>query len=178
MRHVALAALFVSVLAAAPAAAQSSWKIGVNAGATLPIGDAGDVYKTGFGGGVTIMRHTGSKLAFGVDAQLHRLGLSDEFSEVLDIDGNLTGAAAFGRLEYSVAPNVYLVGGAGLFRSEISSDDEILGGETVSGNTTDFAVQAGLGLNLGKAFFVEGKLINVFSDETARFIPITVGIRF
>jgi hypothetical protein len=175
MRKIALATLLVSALAAAPAAAQSSWKIGASAGVTLPIGDAGDVYKTGFGGGVSIMRHTGSKLAFGVDAQLHRLGLADAFDEILDIEGNLTGAAAFGRVDYAITPNAYLIGGAGLFRSEISVEDAEL---DISGSTTDFAVQAGLGLNFGKSLFVEGKLINVFSDETARFIPITVGVRF
>lgn len=156
------------VAAAAPLAAQDiGWTVGVNGGVTVPMGDAGDAYDAGFGGGVIIgMRPAQRGIGYGVEAQIHRLGIKD-------VDGNLTGFAAFGRLNFPVAEQVYLIGGAGAFRAETS-----LGSSNVKVTNTDFAIQGGLGVNFGRNLFAEAKLINVFGDESSQFIPITIGFRF
>lgn len=158
----------LAALAAAPAAAQSAtWTVGVGGGATLPIGDAADAYDTGLNLAITLgARPAGGGIGYGVEAQVHRLGTSV-------VDGNLTGFAGFGRLEFPVGSQLYLIGGAGVFRAETTLDAVDL-----TTTTTDFAIQAGAGLNIGRALFAEAKLINVFADDNARFLPITVGFRF
>lgn len=155
---------------AAPAAAQSGgWTIGVHGGATLPMGDAGDRYKTGFAGGVNMMmRPARGGIGYGVEAQYHRLSLQS------GVDGNLSGFAGFARLEYPVASQLYLIGGAGIFRSEYT----IEGPTGFEDTSSDFAAQVGAGLNIGRNLFAEAKLINVFGDESSQFIPITIGFRF
>jgi hypothetical protein len=166
-------AILVAALAlqAAPAMAQSGgWTVGVHGGATLPMGDAGDAFKTGFGGGVNIMmRPAGGGIGYGIEAQVHRLSLQD------GADGNLTGFAGFGRLEFPVASQLYVIGGAGIFRSESTIEGPLVELESTS---SDFAIQGGLGINLGRTLFAEAKLINVFGDESSQFLPITIGIRF
>lgn len=156
---------------AAPATAQSGgWTVGVHGGATLPMGDAGDLYKTGFGGGVNMMmRPTGGGIGYGVEAQYHRLSLQN------NADGNLSGFAGFARLEYPVASQLYLIGGAGIFRSELTIDGPIVNFKDTS---SDFAAQVGAGLNIGRNLFAEAKFINVFGDESTQFVPITLGFRF
>jgi hypothetical protein len=166
-------AILVAALAihAAPAVAQSGgWTIGVHGGATLPMGDAGDAYKTGFGGGVNMMnRPMAGGIGYGVEGQFHRLSLQN------NVDGNLTGFAGFARLEYPIASQLYLIGGAGIFRSESTFEGLIADTKVTS---SDFAAQGGLGLTFGRNLFAEAKLINVFGDESSQFIPITVGFRF
>ncbi len=158
----------VLMAAAAPLAAQDiGWTVGVNGGLTLPMGDAADAYDAGFGGGVIIgMRPALRGIGYGVEAQIHRLALKN-------VDGNLTGFAAFGRLNFPVAEQVYLIGGAGAFRSEATLDNT-----DVKGTSTDLALQGGVGFNFGRNLFAEAKLINVFGDDSSQFIPITIGIRF
>lgn len=175
MRKAAFAVAALSLVATAPVAAQSGFAFGVNGGATLPMGDAGDALKTGWGGGVTLMmRNPTSSVGWGIDAQFHRLSYDDILG--IDANANLNAYGAMARLEFTTGSNLYLIGGAGLFRTEVTADDDEPDfGET---NNTDFAVQGGLGLNFGRGFFVEGKFVNVFADESLQLIPITVGIRF
>lgn len=156
---------------AVPAAAQSGgWTVGVHGGATLPMGDVGDAYKTGFGGGVNMMmRPMRRGIGYGIEAQYHRLSLQS------GADGNLSGFAGFARLEYPIASQLYLIGGAGIFRSETTLKGTLADFKATS---SDFAAQGGFGLNIGQNLFAEAKLINVFGDESSQFIPITFGIRF
>jgi hypothetical protein len=176
MRKAFLAVAALATLATAPAAAQGGFKFGVMGGATLPMGDLGDAVKTGWGGGVTLMmRAPEAKVGFGIEAQFNRLAYKD----ILDVDPNATlnmyGAMA--RLDFAAGNAFYLLGGAGLFRSEITADDD--GPDLGDTNNTDFAVQGGLGFNFGPGLFVEGKFVNVFTDgDNTNFIPIVVGIRF
>lgn len=176
MRKAALAVAALTLVATAPMAAQSGFVFGVNGGVTLPMGDAGDVLKTGYGGGVTLMmRNPTSSIGWGIDAQLHRLSYED-IADV-DLNANLNAYGAMARLEFTTGSNLYLLGGAGLFRTEITDDES--GPDLGETNNTDFAVQGGLGMNFGRGFFVEGKFINIFTeDSNTQLIPITVGIRF
>lgn len=177
MRKVFLASLVLAAFTAAPAAAQGGLTFGLNGGVSVPIGDAADVVKTGFGGGATIMmRDPAGKLGFGIDAQWYRHAYDDALSDLLgaDLKQNLYGVLA--RLEYAPSPSLYLLGGAGLVRGEVTGTDDLPDfGDT---SNTDFAIEGGLGFNFGPGLYLEGKILNVFSDESQRFIPITVGIRF
>lgn len=176
MRKAALAVAALSLVATAPLAAQSGFVFGVNGGLTMPMGDAGDALKTGWGGGVTLMmRNPESSVGWGIEAQFNRLGYEDILG--VDPDANLNTYGAMARLEFSTGSSLYLLGGAGLFRSEVTTgDDSPDFGDT---NNTDFAVQGGLGLNFGRGFFVEGKFVNVFTEnQSTQLVPIVVGIRF
>jgi len=177
MRKVLLASLVLAATATAPAAAQGGLTFGLNAGATVPVGDAADIVNTGIGGGVTIMmRNPTGKLGFGIDAQFHRLAYKDVLGDVFgaDLTQNVYGVLA--RLEYAPSGNLYLLGGAGLVRGEVTGADDLPDfGETTN---TDFAIEGGLGFNFGPGLYLEGKILNVFSEESQQFIPITLGIRF
>lgn len=178
MRKAFLAVAAFASLATVPAAAhaQGGFKFGLNAGATVPMGDLGDAVKTGWGGGVTLMmRAPTAKIGFGIEAQFNRLA----YKEILGIDPNATlnmyGAMA--RLELAAGNAFYVLGGAGLFRSEITADDD--GPDLGDTNNTDFAVQGGVGFNFGPGLFLEGKFVNIFTEgQSTNFIPIVVGIRF
>lgn len=176
MRRELLAVTLLAATIAAPAAAQGGFKVGFQAGPSLPMGNLGDAVSTGIGGGVTLMmRNPSSKVGFGIDAQLHRFGYQEIAG--IDFDANLNAYGAMARLEFAAGPGLYLLGGAGLFRQEVTGGDDFPDfGETTN---TDFAVQAGAGFNFGPGIFVEGKLVNIFTEnEATRMIPITVGIRF
>lgn len=167
MKRALFASAILMAVAAAPAAAQlPGWSVGASGGVTAPVGDADDAFDVGFGGSVVFtLRPVGSRISYGVDAQYHRMDFAGG-------GGDLTGLAAFGRINVPVAPMLYLIGGAGAFRSELSFD----GGPDF--DETDFAVQGGVGLNIGRSLFAEAKLINVFADDSQQFIPITIGFRF
>lgn len=179
MRKAILALTVAATTAAfaAPAAAQAGLTFGLSGGVALPMGDAGDVLKTGFGGGAAIMmRDPAAKLGFGIDAQYYRFSYKDgTFADAISARQNLYGVMA--RLDYSTGGMIYLLGGAGLFRGEVTGDDDAPDfSETTN---TDFAIQAGLGLNFARGLFAEAKYVNIFSDPgNTSFIPITVGIRF
>ena len=177
MRKSILATLALAAVATAPAAAQSGFVVGLNAGVAVPMGDAGDVLETGFGGGATIMmRSPDSKVGFGIEASFNRFSYSeDALLEAFDARLNMYGALA--RIEFAASNNLYVVGGAGLYRTELTGDDDFPDlGETTN---TDFVIQGGLGLNFGPGLFAEAKYVNIFSDPSnTQFVPITVGIRF
>jgi len=179
MRKVILALTVAATTAAfaAPMQAQAGLTFGLSGGVALPMGDAGDVLKTGFGGGAAIMmRDPSARVGFGIDAQYYRFSYDDAtIGEALNARQNLYGVMA--RLDYSAGGTLYLLGGAGLFRGEVTGDDSAPDfSETTN---TDFAIQAGLGLNFARGLFAEAKYVNIFSDNSnTSFIPITVGIRF
>ena len=178
MRKAFLAVAAIASLATIPATAQAQggFKFGVMGGASLPMGDFGEFSKTGFGGGVTLMmRAPEAKVGFGIEAQINRFGVEDIGDIDVNATTNLYGAMA--RLEFAAGNAFYLLGGAGLFRTEVTADDD--GPDLGETDNTDFAVQGGLGFNFGPGLFLEGKFVNVFTEgESTQFVPIVVGIRF
>lgn len=183
MQKLILATAFLTAAAAttvvAPASAQaaSGLTVGLNAGIALPIGDASDVLKTGFGGGATItMRGPDARVGFGIDAQFYRFSFDDNtLGALADARSNNYGVMA--RLEFEASRPLYLLGGAGLFRQEITGDDDTPNFGSTS--NTDFAIEGGAGFNFSRGIYAEGRIINIFTDNSStRLIPITVGIRF
>lgn len=175
MRKAMMAAALLTVAVSMPAAAQGGWSFGFMGGVTMPTGDAGDNLKTGFNGGVLIgMRNPAGKVGFGIETQFHRHSYKDILG--IDIDANLNAYGAMARLDFAVAPTVYLIGGAGLYRTEITGDDDAPDFESTS--NTKFAWQGGVGMNFGPGLFVEGKYLKVSGDNGVSLIPLSVGIRF
>src|SRR5690606_41866020 len=102
---------------------------------------------------------------------------SDLFLGVVDTDLNLKSYGAMARIEFAAGEALYVIGGAGLFRQEVTGGDDLPDFEET--DNTDFAVQGGLGFNFGPGLFIEGKFINVFTENNStQMIPLTVGIRF
>ncbi len=176
MRNAALAVAALTLAAAAPAAAQSGFTVGLNGGVAVPVGDAKDALKTGFGGGVQLMmRNPAGKVGFGIEAEYNRLG----YKEILGVDPNasLNAYGVMARLDFALGNSLYLLGGAGLYRTEVTGGDDLPDfGDT---SNTDFAVQGGAGFGFGPGLFVEAKYVNIFTDNSSTsMIPITLGIRF
>lgn len=179
MRKAFLAGAIVALAAVTtPLTAQSSgsWELGLGGGATLPMGNAGDAYKTGYHGAALVgYRPASSKLWVGLDAQYHHFTQKAWLINVGDKNAN--SFAAFGRLNYDAASSVYLLGGLGLFRTK--NIVVVSGSAPFKETDSNMAAEAGVGLRVGKSLFVEGKLINVFvSNKNQTFIPITLGVRF
>ncbi|MGH7448988.1 MAG: outer membrane beta-barrel protein [Longimicrobiales bacterium] len=77
----------------------------------------------------------------------------------------------------SVGITPYIIGGVGLYNTEIDL------GAFGSGKETDMGVNVGAGVRLGLpglgGVFAEARLHNVFGDEDSyRFVPVSLGIRF
>jgi opacity protein-like surface antigen len=176
MRKAFLAVAALATLATVPVAAQGGFRFGVSGGATMPMGDLGEAVKTGWGGAVTLMmRAPEAKVGFGIEAQYNRFGYEDLGD--IDLNASLNTYGAMARLDFAAGDAFYLLGGAGLFRSEVTADDD--GPDLSETNNTDFAVQGGLGFNFGSGFFIEGKFVNIFSEgQSTNFVPINIGIRF
>lgn len=176
MRKILLGASALAALATAPAMAQGGFVFGVNGGVAVPMGDLADAVSTGWGGGVQLMmRNPDSKVGWGIDTHFGRFGFKD--LGPIDVNANLNAYGALARLDFAVGGAAYILGGAGLFRREVTGDDE--GPDLGETNNTDFAIQGGVGLNFGRGFFVEGKYVHLFTDGNAtQFVPITIGVRF
>lgn len=184
-------ALFVGFIAAlavtAPLAAQDadykmdgSWIVSLGGGVTLPVGDASDIFKTGYHGNATIgYRPSGSRLSFMVDAGFH----SADNKFLVGLDSTDTASSlgrseiltVFARFNYDLSPNLYFLGGVGVLRREFPVE----GSNLIFTNTdAGIAATGGLGLVLGKLLFIEGRVMHKFSDPSLTIVPITIGVRF
>lgn len=173
MRKAILAGVLVALVAVtAPVSAQStgSWQLGLGGGVTLPVGSASDAYKMGYHGTALVgYRPAASKIWVGLDAQYHH------FTEKT-VGASANSFAAFGRLNYDAAANIYLLGGVGLWRTE---SKYTVSGASFKATNSNMAIEAGAGVTIGKNLFLEGKFINVFaSNNHQSFVPITFGIHF
>ncbi len=184
-------ALFVGIIAAlavtAPLAAQDadykmngSWIVSLGGGATLPVGDASDIFETGWHGNATIgYRPAGSRLSYMLDAGFH--SAENKFLVGLDSTDTASGfgrseiLTVFARVNYDLSANLYLLGGVGVLRREFPVE-----GSNLIFTNTDAGVAAtgGLGLVLGKLLFIEGRVMHKFSDPSLTIVPITIGVRF
>lgn len=190
MRKVLFAGLLVALAVVAPLSAQNpsdgmasmtgSWVVSLGGGATIPVGDASDIFDTGFHGNATIgYKPANSSLAFMLDAGYHRA--ENKFLPGLDSTDTVVGTGnsniftAFARVNLDLSPNLYFLGGVGILRREFPVE----GSNAIFTNTdAGIAATAGVGFVLGRVFFVEGRVINMFGDTNLMIIPITAGVRF
>ena len=152
--------------------AQTSMSFGIAAGATIPTGDFGDFFDTGFHGMATL-GFTPAMLPFGV--RIDGMYNSLDASEGVDATAKVLGFSANGVLAMGgMVASPYLIGGVGFYNTDLG-----IGGDDSS---SDFGINIGLGarFNLsGFGTFAEIRFHNIFTeDESTRFIPLTFGIMF
>jgi hypothetical protein len=174
---VVVAAGAALVLSAASAQAQVSF--GVGGGLTLPLGDFGDVAKTGWHG----LANVGYDLPSG-------LGLRGDFYygqnnvDATGVDGKFKLAGGFGNVLYNFKTpgtvHPYVMGSVGFMNAKA---DLKSGGVSASDSETKIAFGGGGGIKFKVGsdanLFVEGRYITVnTSGSNTNFIPITVGVSF
>ncbi|MGV3709683.1 MAG: outer membrane protein [Gemmatimonas sp.] len=190
-RLVGVAALAAALPSVTSAQATSSKPIsvGVTAGASLPIGDFGDAYETGFtvGGHVLLAPASLSMLAFRGDVTYDRWSAKGIAGQVVDANNSTLGVMGNVILRSGSAMSIkpYAIGGLGLLSSKYSG--KIGNIEASLDRENNFGVQAGGGLEFalsGFTTFVEAKFVNAFAKDgngerrNANWIPVTFGIRF
>lgn len=179
----ALAVTFVASTASAQKARSSAARpvqFGVSAGATMPMGDYGDVASMGYHAqGSAEIAPKGMPVSWRADLVYDRhSGKEDAFGPNTEATFSTLGmavAAVYGFQTQSTA-RPYLLGGIGMYRS----GGEIDGTELEA--STDFGINAGAGVrfNLGQIrSFAEVRLHNIMTEGSAtRVVPITFGLVF
>ena len=176
MKRISLAAAIVT-MALAPAAtlpAQSAKAVslGLSLGASIPTGDFGDLYQTGYNGTVSlILNSVGTPLGFRVDGAFNSF---PDRSDLVVSRPDYRIATGNANLVYALPGQgirPYLIGGAGIYgqRPDISGADW----------TTDFGVNGGIGAAFqlsGFTTFLEARYHHIFSERTTSYIPINFGI--
>ena len=183
-RLVPVCALALGLVAAGTAGAQDlgatrAVSFGIAAGATMPTGDYGDFFGTGF----NVMGTLGVQPAFmpaGVrfDVAYHSLPGEDVFGEDGE-DATILSGTANVLLSVSNTGGMrpYLIGGVGLYRLDAGGDE----------TPTEFGLNGGGGIEFGLAgfsTFVEARFHSVFTDDEGEdfgnlnLVPIVFGLRF
>lgn len=156
---------------------------GASAGLSMPTGDLGDASNAGYviAGHVFYRPASIQALRFRGDVSFDRWGAKE------DVEGADASRRSFGFVAnalYDFASSAesgirpYVLGGLGLYNSKTSVE---FAGETVTGSATDIGLQVGGGLQFqlsGFSTFAETKYVNVFSDGSISWVPITFGVRF
>jgi opacity protein-like surface antigen len=182
MKRISFAIAAVAILAAtaSTSSAQSNKavSIGISGGASIPVGDFGDLYTTGWNGtGSLMFRSLGSPLGIRIDGMYNRLSVKDDVIGV-PFD-NVSIASANANLVYNLQGTgitPYLIGGAGAYW--LQGHGNGFNGDSQS----KLGVNGGIGASFqlsGFNTFIEARYHHVFTDENAtQFIPVTFGISF
>jgi len=171
----AFAAVIALGAASASAGAQYSsnpFQIGAAAGIAFPTGDLGDIANTGYNVTVALgYKPALNPIGVRIEAAYNQFGLKD-------VDGNVNIPAFTGNLVYSlpgISFSPYVIGGAGLYRTNVDID----GGGSAGENHFGFNAGGGIKIPISSSFetFVEARYSRVTVDNgSMSFIPITVGI--
>lgn len=177
-RALATAALVVAV--AAPAHAQTPFRLGLAVGPTFPTGDLGDGNEWGFHATASLgMRPLLSPI--GIRAELGYSdvggkGSASTSSDLRVLSGIVNAELGLGGL--GVKP--YLIGGLGIYNTKRDFENR--------DSETDFGLNAGVGAAfdlVGFGAFAEARFHRIFVGDDAdgntvntSFIPVSFGIRF
>jgi hypothetical protein len=155
-------------------------KLGAMLGGTLPIGDFGDGFDTGFHIGALgeFARPTWPVTIRG-EITYHRHGASD-------FDGNASILSFIPNVVFplgdpAATARPYLIGGLGLHRVSIDLDFDIPGVDDSASDTEfGFNVGGGFTFNLsGFETFVEARFHSIFTEgSSTNFIPLSFGFKF
>jgi opacity protein-like surface antigen len=169
-------------------------QFGISAGLTMPMGDVGDAFESGFNvtGHVWYRPGTFANLSFRGDVGFDRFQAKDIVLAGIRSKGTLTaigGVAnavySFPQTDASALLRPYVLVGVGLYntRQKVTlTVGEGGGTEEAEDTDTNFGLQGGAGLQFnlsGFSTFAEAKFVNVFTDgSSARWVPISFGVRF
>ena len=168
----------LAISLASPVGAQQTTRatFGVGGGVTIPTGDFGDGFKTGWHGLVNVGFRFPIAIGLRIDGYYGENNLDD--GGVVDGKAKLLGGLAGATYEFRMATGrvtPYVIGNVGYFNQKFDSD---LG----DSDESDFAVGGGGGINFGLGSinaFVEGRYLTILSEgPNTDFVPITVGVRF
>lgn len=157
---------------------------GVMGGLSMPMGNLGDFYDSGYNiTGNVYFTPSASRFMIRGDVGYDSFGgqsiagVGSADLSVLSASGNVIFPLRSNMAEGSIRP--YLIAGGGAYRSSFKGD--ILGASDSESNT-DLGIAVGGGLEFklaGFSTFAEARFTNLFNDgDSARWIPITFGIRF
>jgi opacity protein-like surface antigen len=168
------AAVFMTaVMSASVVEAQSPIRFGLAGGLSMPQGDLGNAFKSGFHGQVMLgfgMMMLPVKLR--ADLSYHSLGFEGTGvgdNDLRVINGALNAIVGMGGI--GVKP--YVTGGVGFYNSKFGD------GEAAN----DFGLNGGVGLEFsltGMSTFLEARYVKVFVEGDGSFalVPVTFGIMF
>ncbi len=172
----AVAALATLLLSATTSSAQSAKAVslGISGGAPIPVGDFGDVYKTGYNGTVSLqLNSVGTPLGIRIDGMYNNFSGRDDL--LIDVDDNRI-MSANANLVYALPGTgirPYLIGGAGIYSQKRDFPD--------AKTFNDFGLNGGIGASFplgGFSTFLEARFHHIMSDVATQFIPVTFGISF
>ncbi len=167
---------FAGALALLPAMAgaqeASKLSFGVMGGLSLPMGDFGDGFESGYNITGSIYAPLGEKLKLrgdvGYESFDTKIGSGN--INVLSFAGNVILPLGTAASEGGIRP--YVIGGVGAYRFGCDDCD----------SETDLGINVGGGFEFrlsGFTTFAEARFVNVFSEgDSTNWIPITFGIRF
>jgi opacity protein-like surface antigen len=172
----AFATVIALSAASSSAAAQFStnpFQIGASAGIAFPTSDLGEIAGTGYNVAVAVgYKPALTPIGVRVEAAYNQFGLEG-------VDGNVNIPAFTGNLVYGlpgISFSPYIIGGAGLYRTNIDVD----GGGSTGQNRFGFNIGGGVKIPLSSSFetFVEARYnrVTVDNGNNLSFIPIAVGI--
>jgi len=193
-RSILFAALALTLSAPAAFAAKGEWTGGGQAGAHIPMGDYGDVAKTGWLGGVFLDYMATDMLSLGANLDYHATKAKDEFvtAQNLAFPGvnieeiNTTlfnyGVNAALHLSNTGAASPYIKGAFGAYNSKT----EIKGGplDGTDDTTTDMGIAGGAGVMFrppgnSVGFGIEAMYHNIFTEnESTQLVTVTGRITF
>ena len=198
-RVLGMAAIALAVAATAPVAGAQdlgvtrAFRIGLQGGVSMPLGDFGDENafgaETGFNVGASIgFKPAVLPVGLQLDVAYNRFGMSDAIFEAepglegVDVDANwnvISGTANIVADMPGAVVRPYLIGGVGMYKYEIKATAE---GTSVSFDDTDFGLNGGIGLRFPLGTMsakLEARYHRIFvEDESISFLPISFGIEF
>jgi opacity protein-like surface antigen len=182
-----VAALVSSPMAASAQVglAEKFFTVGVGGGMSVPVSDAGDVFKSGMHmQGFARLKVPSLPVMPRFDLNYSRLNFDEAKVGVPGTSQILSGLA---NLQLSVLPlgpvKPYIIAGLGAYNLKTKTD----GVSPTSVSQTKFGINggAGLALHLGKlSGFVEGRVDNVFTEkgmidtQQIQVVPVTFGLTF
>ncbi len=185
-RFLAGCALALAVPTAAFAQQQSA--VSVAGGLSVPVGDFGDAFDTGFGIHGSYWRPlAGRTITLRVDAGFDRFSGPNLFGvsvsgTTFPLMGNAVLRLGADAKEGSARP--YLFGGAGVVVSRTTVGVRVGNlSRSESRTVTDPGIQLGGGIEFalaGFSTFAEARLVNAFGDDfrSGRYIPLMFGVKF
>ena len=171
---VAVAGLTLSAAVAAPASAQATEdlrtiRFGVQGGLSMPMGDFGDVAKSGFIiGGLVDARPASLPFGLRFNVDYQNWGVD---SDLVDGSFNMFSgtAAAMFTVPTTGGISPYVLGGVGMYSIGCSEDCD---------RETEFGFNLGGGLNFNLGTMDTFAEIRYHNVDDATFLPIVFGIRF